>query len=434
MSAETGGCSRPCKTNCAGQENREDETSTDEIEVEKKEKIPPIVESFRESFPGLVNMAISTVPGARLRRECTREIRGGDGSLKSRVVEGVLRSFLEWYIEQEDLDLVFEGPDGETVKSPAPNSYSREYGEKHYGRLKDIEEQAVRDSPDLHTGMLSLTASGTDEDGMQRPPGEHLQGIQDTWSRYTRRELQRVMEGAGFERYDSSIDYELADAVGWALDDEEGAAKWWEYATVVEPHPGEGANGGYGHFHVAVFASHPIAEEMFHSVVDKHVSRCEYAGEEAHEYLSRGFDADVADGMVEVFGGEKIERPDTISENSVNPESEPEGQEIGNLGSYLSEYISGFSESLEDRPIQELVFQAVCWSQGRQRVRYSNGANELASEGRLYRAREGETEIPVSAPGWDVKAIEERHSGEKRPPAQKGSDYRVTILDGPPPD
>jgi hypothetical protein len=377
-----------------------------------EEKVPGILASFREEFPDLVNLAISTVPGERLRRECTREVRGGDGSMKSRLTQGVLKEFLMWYIEQENSQLVFEGPEGQEVTSPVPNSYSADHGRKHYGKLKDFEREAVRNASHLHTAMLSLTASTTTATGQPRPPGEHLQGIQDAWSPYVRRELQRALDREGFDRYDPAIDYDVANGMAWLFDEE--PLKWWEYATVVEPHGGGGDATGYGHFHVAVFASHPVDEETFAPVVRKHIEKCEHAGEAAHDLRA----------------GDPEERP--VSVNAVDPDSDPEGEEIGNLGSYLSEYIGGFTEDLEERPLYELLFQATAWSQGRQRVRYSNGANALAREGRARRAEEGEVEMAPTEPGWSVKAIENTASGERHPPAQGGADYMVSILDGPP--
>jgi hypothetical protein len=357
--------------------------------------------------------------------------------MKSRLTQGVLKAFLRWYIDQENSQLVFEGPDGTEVTAPVPNSYSDEYGRKHYGRLKDLEREAVRESSDLHTVMLSLTASSTDENGMQRPLGDHLQGIQDSWNPFVRRELQRVMTDAGFGRYDPAIDYDLASGMAWLFDEE--PPKWWEYATVVEPHGGGGDATGYGHFHVAVFASHPVedpaidsdldsgmawlfdeepTERAFHSVIEKHVEKCEHAGREAHD----------------VSAADPDDRP--VSVNAVEPDSDSEGEEIGNLGSYLSAYIGGFSGELEERPMHELLFQATAWSQGRQRVRYSNGAGALARQGRERRARNGEAEIHVPEPGWDLKAIENTVSGVRHPPAQEGSGYMVTILEEPvpPPD
>jgi len=404
--------SRPSITNCADSTDGDDTASTDESLSEEEETIPPILAKFREEFPDLVNLAISTVPGDRLRQECTRQMRGGDGSLKSRLVRGVLSEFLQFYIEQENSRLVFESPEGEEVTAPVPNSYSEEYGRKHYGKLKDIERAAVEEASALHTVMLSLTASTTKENGQQRPLGDHLQGIQDAWSPYVRRELQRVLDRAGFDRYDRRLDYDLANGFAWLFDEE--PVKWWEYVTVVEPHGGGGDATGYGHFHVGVFTSHPVEEEMFHPVVEKHVEKCEYAGQEAHD----------------LGAADPDDRP--ISLNEVDPETEAEGEEIGNLGSYLSEYIGGFGGELSERPIYELVFLAVCWAQGRQRVRYSRGGNKLAEQGRAIRAANGETTIPSPEPGWTVEAIEDAESGERRPPSTGGADYMVSILDGPP--
>jgi len=403
----------PSITNCADRQNDDDRDASADSLSREEETIPPILASLRDDLSDLVNLAISTVPGGRLRQECTRRIREGDGSVKSRLVQGVLEEYLEWYIEQERSQLVFSSPEGEEVAAPVPNSYSEEYGRQHYGRLKDIERASIEEADTLHTVMLSLTASTTTENGQQRPLGDHLQGIQDSWNPSVRRELQRALSREGFDRYDRELDYDLANGLGWLFD--EPALKWWEYVTVIEPHGGGGDASGYGHFHVGVFASHPVDEEVFHPVIEKHIEKCEYAGREAHDLGAE----DPAD------------RP--ISLNEVDPETEAEGEEIGNLGSYLSEYIGGFSGELEERPIYELVFQAVCWAQGRQRVRYSRGANRLAKQGRATRAANGETTIPSPEPGWTVEAIENRENGERRPPATGGTDHMVSILDGPPP-
>lgn len=405
-SRESAAVSRPSLTNRADATNHRDSAGDGESVSEAEERLPPILASFREEFGDLVNMAISVVPTRKLRREVTREIRGqNDGTLKSRTVRAAMKEFLKWYLEQENSQLVLENQEGEEVTTPLPNSYSDEYGRQWYGRLKDIEREFVRNAPEPHTAMLSLTASTTTAEGEPRPPGDHLRGLQETWSPYVRRELQRALDEAGFGRYNEAVNYEKANAIGYVLDGEVAAAKWWEYVTVVEPHGGGGDATGYGHFHVGVFASHEVEEELFHPVVRKHVEKCEHAGREAHN----------------LFHPEEEKRP--VSVNEVDPESEPEGEEIGNLGSYLSEYIGGFSEELEERPMHELVFQATCWATGTQRVRASVGANELAREGRVRRAREGETEIPSASGEWTPQAIENVESGERRPPALGGSSY-----------
>lgn len=409
--------SRPSNANRADHADDGEESSTGDSVTRDRETIPYIIEMLREDYPALAKMAISMNEGRKLRRECTREIRGGDGSLKSRIVAGVMKEFLRWYYDTEESKLQLESTEGRGLLVDLPNSYNEEYGEKWYGKLKDVERQMVRDSVNPHTAMLSFTASSTTDDGMHRPPGDHLRGLQDSWGDFTRRELQRALTDAGFGRYKSGIDYELANGMGLLFCGEPGEPaplKWWEYITIVEPH-GEsgGVASGYGHFHTGIFASHHLDEEMFHSTIDKHVEACEYAERAAHDYHHE----------------KSHKRP--ISVNRVAPGDEDCG--IGNLGSYLAEYIGGFSGEPPDRPIYELVFQSVVWSTGTQRVRASNGANKLAAKGRQKRAESGETEIHTTDESWTAVGIENVESGESRPVASKGGcKYMVPILDGPP--
>lgn len=425
---------RPCKSNCTDDENEPEKVSAGDS---LKSEIPGILQTVEDDFGHLVRNAISTVPGRRLRSECTRQLRGyhrGDVSFKSKLVKGVLKEFLKWYADYEDKSLVLESPESEEVFADLANSYQDSYGRRHYGRLKDIEEAAGEEADQLNTSMLSLTASTTTDDGQPRPPGDHLAEIQDTWGRFTRQELTRTMNNdLGFGRYDPEIDYDLANAIGYVLDDEPASAKWWEYVTVIEPHPGNGPARGYGHFHVGIFASHSVAEEDFHSVIDKHVNKCENAGREAHNYNhpnekkrpisvntvdpdQAGINRKLAEGMAWLFD-----------------EDSPEWDSIGNLGSYLCEYIGAFvdgdGDGLFDRAPHELVFYATTWATCRQRVRYSNGCHRLADKGQQMRAERGETEIRMPEPGWKAKAVEDTHTGERHPvPDGGGGVETVEIL------
>lgn len=331
--------------------------------------------------------------GRRLRRECTREIRNGDGSMKSRLVTGVVKEFLRWFYETEESKLHLESSEGRELLVDLPNAYNEDKAKEYYGRLKDLEREFVRESVEPHTTMLTFSASSTDDDGMLRPPGDHLRELQESWSPSVRRELQRQMENAGFERYDPDV--------------EQG--KWWEYVTVVEPHgQSGGVASGYGHFHTAVFTSHEVSQEMFVPVIRKHVEKCEHAEQPAHN----------------CFHPDPSKRP--ISINEVTGDAE---DGLGNLGSYLSEYIGGFSGPPNEREVYQLVFEAVCWSTSTQRVRFSNGANQLARQGHARRT-ESET---VTDEQWEAVAIENVVSDESRPVASKGGcKYMVEILNGPP--
>ncbi|WP_255291517.1 hypothetical protein [Natrinema sp. CBA1119] len=50
---------------------------------------------------------------------------------------------------------------------------------------------------------------------------------------------------------------------------------------------------------------------------------------------------------------------------------------VGNVGSYIGEYIGAYDEPLLDRGLDELQFRAAVWATGTQVVRFSEGGNEL---------------------------------------------------------
>lgn len=50
---------------------------------------------------------------------------------------------------------------------------------------------------------------------------------------------------------------------------------------------------------------------------------------------------------------------------------------IGNLGSYIGEYIGAHGEALFDRGLDELIFRSAVWATGTQLVRFSTGANRM---------------------------------------------------------
>jgi hypothetical protein len=180
----------------------------------------------------------------------------------------------------------------------------------------------------------------------------------------------------------------------------------WEYARVIEHH-----GSGYGHTHVAVFVDGPVEEADFRPVVDAHLRSCDPAGPEAHDYHS----ADPED------------RP--ISVNRVDPDVDPNVEDveeldaIGNLGSYLAEYIGSHGEALFDRSVEELAFRAVCWATGTQRVTFSTGASEyIAADLDDGDDRGDELDGPPEG-GWLPGTTADDLERAAADPKQKASDY-----------
>lgn len=178
--------------------------------------------------------------------------------------------------------------------------------------------------------------------GQTRKPGRTPATAVDSW---------RPEDGSG-----------VYHALRYALDEYE-----WEYALVVEKH-----KSGYAHVHVAVFVDGEVTEETFHASIDAHHRECNIAHRDAHDY----------------YHPDPSVRP--ISVRSVNTDLEPNeyvgGEDldsieaIGNLGSYIGEYIGAYGEPLFDRGLDELAFRAAIWATGTQMVRFSNGVNEMSNE------------------------------------------------------
>jgi hypothetical protein len=322
------------------------------------------------------------VPDERLRREAVREIRRGGGSYKSRTVDGVLKAFLRWLVDQQDKQIVYSDPDGEEVSAPLEHSHSEEYTAEKYGVIKDAERGFVSEAPDPYSAMLTFSGSSKNRREKPRCPGDHLVDLKDSWGRFVRRELQRVMVELGFERYDPGIDYDLANGIGWVFGD--GPKKWWEYAVVAEPH-----KSGYAHLHVAVVASEEIGATAFEPVMEKHVEKCQMAGSEAHEI--------VPDDPSE----------SAVSVNGIDPSKEydPDGEmeDITNLGSYIAEYVGASGEELWDRPVSELICHSLLWATETRRLHFSEGWHKLADMGAEIRGKD----VDGESVGWDLVGIRE---------------------------
>jgi hypothetical protein len=234
----------------------------------------------------------------------------------------VVSEFRDWYASYERSHLEFESPEGETVRTPLQNSYQPGYGKKYYAKLKDLERGLEREYEGVTTVMLTFTASHRNDEGGWRCPADHMREIAEGYDA-ARKQLHQVLSG-------------------WN----------WEYGKVWESHA-----DGYGHLHQAVFVedtddSPDLEAGDFAPVMESHVKNCGPAAWEAHRPAS---------GAV-----------------SVN-------DDVNNLGSYISEYIGIFGDSVLDRPIEEQMFYGVAWATNTRRVDFSNGAHEVMKRERFRR-------------------------------------------------
>ena len=327
--------SRPSKTNCK-QGAKERLNQRGKWWREKNR----IVDRFIDEMGGRAARPISVREGTKLREECTTERHNGGHRSKS--WSSVLREFLGWYNDYRHAHLVFRSPEGDTVRSQMRNSHQPSYGNRYYARIKALERQMVAEYDDLHVAMLTLTGSNRNANGGWRCPADHLRDVVDSW---------RPKDGSG-----------VYHALRYALEGYD-----WEYALVVEKH-----KSGYGHIHVAVFVDGHVTEQKFHSSIDAHLRVCEIAHRDAHNY----YHPDPSVRPISVRSVNTRLEPAEYADSMNNDPNKP----IGNLGSYIGEYIGAYGEELFKRNIGELIFRAACWATSTQIVRFSAGANALIDE------------------------------------------------------
>jgi hypothetical protein len=296
-----------------------------------------LVDEFLEEYSQRAMRPVAVRESALLREEALSEKHGEDDeAYRARNWSSVLREFLTWYNDYRWMHLRFRDPDGNLVRSNMPNSHQPGYGDIYYARLKALERQVLEQFENPHIALLTFTGSTKNGNGGWRCPADHLRDVVDPFGSNVRPALHRAL---------SHVDQ-------------------WEYAKVLEHH-----KSGYGHMHVAVFVDGEVSEADFRPAIDAHLQHCEIAHRDAHDYYAEETEA----------------RP--ISVNSLDTDLDPEDYDdaedvIGNLASYVAEYIGSHGKELFDRSIGELMFRAASWATGTQRVTFSPGANELIEEDR----------------------------------------------------
>ncbi len=324
---------------------------------------------------GASNVRLAKEEGTRLREEVTFDSLSGVESVPWG--EAVDR-FDSWYSSQRETKIVVENQRQERAAFRTPNRFTPEYREMLYAKAQSL-EKGLRDrwGKLLHTSMLTLTCSTTDDDGRPRPPVEHLRDLLSSWEA-VRRSLSRVLDG-----------------------------REWEYLAILEPHA-----SGHVHIHLGVFVKGPVVAEQFRPVLDAHLRNCETAGEEAHRIHPDDPDDD---GVVSVRRASHPSRNDGIE----------------NLGAYLASYMAGeYGAEATEMPEYIRGFYATMWATGRQWFRPSNGAQEL------MKPPEGDEENDeMLADDWSLVGVApdgdpENEIIEIDPEAARGSVYRRLKVHG----
>jgi len=401
------------KPNRTDPQNGGEKVCTPEIDEEREETYRELAKEFVKNaegdLEGRIFRALSVSGDTRLRREAVRERRGQGRGYRAKTVAGVMQEFLTWFLEQEDLVIRFDSFDME-----AGSSFDKDAALERYGGLCDLERGALeacrQSGDDLYTALLGITASHLNANGEYRCVADHWREMKYSWSNHTRQEQQRVFDELGAERYDPDVDYELRSAIGYVLDDDSTAGRWWEYVRIAEPH-----KSGFAHHHIAVLTNFEISVETFEPVIARHVKETPSANWSAHEMY-----ADDPDDRC-------------VSVNQIDPESEEGEEAVGSLASYLSGYLSEFDENDEyvemlGKPASEVMFAATAWATGSRKIDYSNGGHKLKALGyeqrpEKYKKREPDGEVP---PPISVKNTK---TGDEHDILEPGSVEMVSVED-----
>ena len=284
--------------------------------------------------------------GAELREEVTYDKLDGVGAVDW---EEATDRFRTWYDDARGSQIVIENDVGDRTSFRTPNRFTPDYREMLYAKAQAL-ERGLRErwGKLLHTAMLTLSASSTDDSGNPLPPVEQIEELLSSWEA-VRAALGRVME-----------------------------EREWEYLAILEPH-----ESGYVHIHIGVFVRGPVVAEQFQDVIDAHLRNCDLAGEEAHEIV-----------------------PETPDESAVTVRraSHPSRQndnDIQNLGAYLAAYMAGeYGKEATEMPEHVQRFYSTMWATGHQWFRPSNGAQELMQPPE----EEGE-ECDELQPDWEVVGL-----------------------------
>ena len=318
----------------------------------------------------------------KIREECVRyEGSSADTAenVRSRSMSAVIREFLDWYNDYRFAHLRFKDPDGELVRSKMENSHQPDYGNRYYARFKALEKRMLKEFDNPQTAMLTFSGSSKNAVGEWRCIVDHLRDVIDAW---------RPDRGRG-------VYHALTDALDVPEVDR------WEYAVAVEHH-----KSGYGHVHVGVFVDGEISEKMFRPVIDKHLEVCDIAHRSGHDY----------------YHDDPEKKP-----ISVNPLADDAESGINNMASYLAEYIGAVDGGeLFDRSPEEILFRAATWSSTTQRVRFSNGANELIRSDRDASLPEPGVGATASAPvnsSWKPGTTKEKLDDAADDPDRSPTEY-----------
>ena len=308
--------------------------------------------------------------GVTLRSE-VRDFAAIDGD-RATTWNRAIRQYRAYIEDRDGIDSVFENEDGETARGGDPHRFDPDYSDKQYAKLKDL-ERGVSETfgKRLHTAMLTFTATSQPDGG---PIGavDHLDGLLESWEAI-RRALDRALGDRRYARL-----------------------------AILEPHPGDGANNGYLHIHIAVFVEGKVTQADLAPVIEAHVRNCDLAQPEAHD------PTDENTISIRHAGADRADLEDD--------------EQLDELAIYLAEYLGTYGDDDPlDAPEHVQASNTVLWATNRQRWRPCQTAQEFMAY-----------EPPETDGEWSLVAIEK--DGEMIPCDETGGgvDTFTTNTDPPP--
>uniref|UniRef100_UPI003EB9D3A0 hypothetical protein n=1 Tax=Halobellus sp. EA9 TaxID=3421647 RepID=UPI003EB9D3A0 len=337
------------------------------------------IEGILDAYPDRVLRPVSETHGRKLRVEALneaetveREVETGETETKTvseevgrdaRTWLAVIDAFLQDYEGYRDRALRMARGDDlhgdyESFLVDLENSFSPEYQQRQYARLKAMKRmflgESAEESPtgetypgvfeEPVTVLFGLTASTLD-DGEFRPVVDHDREIRNAWT--------------GEDGVRRTLRYVLQDKLGL---DSSDYAWWWQ----SEPHPGDGDAAGTSHSHPVVVLDaaavsgdvDPADPETFRPVVAKHVAECEHAEWPAHRIRE---------------GSEK---------SAVKVR---EGDDITDFAGYVSEYIAVDPDTdLLERSDEYIMWAASQWASSTQKYSKSRTATAAIRADRCH--------------------------------------------------
>jgi len=328
-------------SNAADSENRE--------YAEERPDVPTVEErvtGLLERWPDRCMVPVSETHGTKLREEAVQEPETVEETVPVGEFEetttyqtvkqsahphiAVVEEFLDWFERYRDLYLKLEKR--ERHKAPEEfligldNSYSTDYQDRQYARLKAWERQIVggdysdgddgddgddRDDGDGEEELVEeveevegayeepVVAIGGLTQSAYREPGDPASGLKPVCDHD--REIRDAWTGSR-DSVKRTLRYVLEDSLGLPSD----AYTWWWQS---EPHGGEGANTDRSHSHPVIMldaaaadvSADAISPETFRPVVAKHVSLVEGATWDAHD-VEDTFTVESGDNIESVAG------------------------------------------------------------------------------------------------------------------------------------